>query len=141
MYRTVGMAVIALAAIALPAETSLAFGPGSGAGAFGAPMGSIGPAASHVASKPGGGTASGVPSRGGGTATPQVKKLSPKGERRASAPACMGCPVQAGAISAITPATTDSSNHDDAGGRSANGASATARPRPSGCSPDGAISA
>lgn len=27
MYRTVGMAVIALAAIALPAETSLAFGP------------------------------------------------------------------------------------------------------------------
>jgi hypothetical protein len=79
MYRTVGMAVIALAAIALPAETSLAFGPGSGAGALVAPMASIGPAGSHVASKPGGGTASGVPSRGGGTATPQVKKLSPKG--------------------------------------------------------------
>ena len=32
MYHTVAMAVIALAAVALPAETSLAFGPGSGFG-------------------------------------------------------------------------------------------------------------
>jgi hypothetical protein len=67
MYRTVAMAVIALAAVALPAETSLAFGPGSGAGAFGAPIARIAPAASRVAPKP-----------GGGPATPHAKKLSRK---------------------------------------------------------------
>jgi hypothetical protein len=68
MYRIVAMAVIALAAVALPAETSLAFGPGSGAGAFGAPIARIAPAASRVAPKP-----------GGGPATPHAKKLSGKG--------------------------------------------------------------
>ena len=57
MYRTVGMAVIALVAITLPAETSLALGVASGAGKFGASMASVVPAASHVAPKPGGGTA------------------------------------------------------------------------------------
>jgi hypothetical protein len=67
MYRTVAMAVIALAAVALPAETSLAFGPGSGPGAFGAPIASVAPAASRVAPKP-----------GGGPATPHAKKLSGK---------------------------------------------------------------
>jgi hypothetical protein len=112
MYRIVAMAVIALAAVALPAETSLAFGPGSGAGAFGAPIARIAPAASRVAPKP-----------GGGPATPHAKKLSGKGGRRASAPACMGCPARAGAISAIIPVTaTDSSHHGDFGGPSANDA-------------------
>src|SRR5438132_4225909 len=115
MYHTVAMAVIALAAVALPAETSLAFG--SGAGAFGAPIASVAPAASRVAPKPGGG-----PAAPGGPATPHAKKLSGKGGRRASAPACMGCPARAGAISAIIPVTaTDSSHHGDFGGPSANG--------------------
>src|SRR5262245_54398746 len=69
MHRTVGMAVIALAAVALPAETSLALVPAAGAGAFfGAPMASVVPAASGVAPKPG----------PGGPATPQAKKLSGK---------------------------------------------------------------
>jgi hypothetical protein len=77
MYRTVGMAVIALAPIALPAGTSLAFGPGGGAGKFGAPMASVAPAASHVPPKP-----------GGGMATSQVKKLSGKAGR-ACFRACM----------------------------------------------------
>src|SRR5262249_21917029 len=40
----------------------------------------------------------------------------------------MGCPAQAGAISAIIPATaTDQSRHYDCGGRGANGASTTLR--------------
>jgi hypothetical protein len=65
MHRTVGMAVIALAAVALPAETSLALVPGIGA--FGAPMASVVPAASRVAPKP------------GGPAMPHAKKLSGKG--------------------------------------------------------------
>src|SRR2546430_11981740 len=72
MYHTVAMAVIALAAVALPAETSLAFG--SGAGAFGAPIASVAPAPSRVAPKPGGG-----PAAPGGPATPHAKKLSGKG--------------------------------------------------------------
>jgi hypothetical protein len=67
MHRTVGMAVIALAAVALPAETSLALVPGIGAGAVGAPMASVVPAASRVAPKP------------GGPAMPHAKKLSGKG--------------------------------------------------------------
>jgi hypothetical protein len=67
MHRTVGMAVIALAAVALPAETSLALVPGIGVGAFGAPMASVVPAASRVAPKP------------GGPAMPHAKKLSGKG--------------------------------------------------------------
>ena len=63
MYRSFGMAVIALAVISLSAETSPAFGRGGGAGK------SIGPV-TGVAS---------VPVRSGGTATPAVKKLSSKG--------------------------------------------------------------
>jgi hypothetical protein len=59
MHRTVGMAVIALAAVALL--------PGIGAGAVGAPMASVVPAASRVAPKP------------GGPAMPHAKKLSGKG--------------------------------------------------------------
>ena len=62
MYRSFAMAVIALALISLPAETSLA----SPSGRTGK---SIGPVAS-VAS---------VPVKSGGTATLAVKKLSPKG--------------------------------------------------------------
>ena len=58
MYRKLGIAVLALAAISFPAETSLAFGPG---GKSGWPVASVAPAKS------------------GGTATPAVKKLSPKG--------------------------------------------------------------
>jgi hypothetical protein len=73
MYHTVAMAVIALAAVAVPAEASLAFGPGSGLGAFGAPIASVAPAASRVAPKPGGG-----PAAPGGPATPHAKKLSGK---------------------------------------------------------------
>jgi hypothetical protein len=99
MHRTVGMAVIALAAVALPAETSLALVPGIGAGAVGAPMASVVPAASRVAPKP------------GGPAMPHAKKLSGKGGPRASAPACMGCPARAGAISAIIPATATDPSH------------------------------
>ena len=67
MYRTVGMAVIALAAIAIPAETSLAVGRGGDAGKLGAATTSVVPAASHVPPQP-----------GRGTATPRVKKLSGK---------------------------------------------------------------
>jgi hypothetical protein len=71
MHRTVGMAVIALAAVALPAETSLALVPGTGAGPFfGAPMASVAPAASRVAPTPG--------PTPGGPATPHAKKLSGK---------------------------------------------------------------
>jgi hypothetical protein len=64
MYRTVGVAVIALAAITL-AETNPAVGRDSGAraGKSGAPMASVAPAA---------------PKPGGGTATPRMKKLSGK---------------------------------------------------------------
>ena len=62
MYRSFTMTVIALALISLPAETSLAGGPGGRAGK------SLGPVA----------TAAPVPVRSGGTATPAVKKLSPK---------------------------------------------------------------
>ena len=56
MYRSLGIAVIALAAISFPAETSLAFGPGGRAGK----------------------SASVAPAKSGGMATPAVKKLSPK---------------------------------------------------------------
>jgi hypothetical protein len=55
MYRSLGIAVIALAAIILPAETSH--------GRAGGPV-------ARSAS---------VPVNSGGTATPAVKKLSPKG--------------------------------------------------------------
>jgi hypothetical protein len=79
MYRTVSIAVIALAAITLPAATSLALGLGSGAGTFAAAMASVAPAVSPVAAM-GGGVTAGPPRKGGGgTATPRVKKLSPKG--------------------------------------------------------------
>ena len=61
MYRSFGFAVIVLAAIGFPAETSLA-GHGGSAGK------SAGPVA---------GVAS-VATRSGGAATPAVKKLSPK---------------------------------------------------------------
>ena len=61
MYRNLGIAVIALAVICLPAETSLAFGPGGRAGKSGWPIASVAPAKS------------------GGAATPALKKLSPKG--------------------------------------------------------------
>jgi hypothetical protein len=78
MYRTVALAVIALAAVTLSAERSLALGLGSGAGTFGAAMASVAPAASPVASMGGGVTAGPPPRPGRGTATPRVKKLSPK---------------------------------------------------------------
>ncbi len=56
------------------------------------------------------------------------KSCRVKQGRRASAPACMGCPARVGAISAIIPATAnDQSRHYDCGGRSANGASTTLR--------------
>jgi len=55
MYRSLGIAVIALAAIILPAETS---------------HGKAGGPVARVAS---------APVHSGGTATPAVKKLSPKG--------------------------------------------------------------
>jgi hypothetical protein len=57
------MAVIALAVISLPAETSLAAGPG---GRTGTSVGRV----VNVGSGP---------VKSGGTATPAVKKLSPKG--------------------------------------------------------------
>jgi|SRR5215813_4702148 len=79
MYRTVALAVIALAAGVLSAERSLALGLGSGAGTFGAAMASVAPAASPVASMGGGVTAGPPPTPGRGTATPRAKKLSPKG--------------------------------------------------------------
>jgi hypothetical protein len=75
MYRTVSIAVIALAAITLPAATSLALGLGGGAGTFDAAMASVAP----VAAMGGGVTAAPPRKGGGGTATPRVKKLSPKG--------------------------------------------------------------
>src|SRR5262249_43284904 len=75
MYRTVALAVIALAAITLPAENSLALGLGSGAGTFSAALASVAP----VASMGGGVTAGLPPTPGRGTATPRAKKLSPKG--------------------------------------------------------------
>ena len=78
MYRTVALAVIALAAVTLSAERSLALGLGSGAGTFGAAVASVMPAASPVASMGGGVTAGPPPRPGRGTATPRVKKLSPK---------------------------------------------------------------
>ena len=64
MYRNLGIAVIALAVICLPAETSLA-SPGGRASKSveGAPVTRIAP----------------VSVKSGGTATPAVKKLSPKG--------------------------------------------------------------
>jgi hypothetical protein len=61
MYRSLGIAVIVLAAISIPAETSLA-GPGGRAGKSGWPIASVVP----------------VSAKSGGTATPAVKKLSPK---------------------------------------------------------------
>src|SRR5258708_13191833 len=79
MYRTVSIAVIALAAITLPAATSLALGLGSGAGTFAAPMASVAPAVSPVAAMGGGVTAGPPPKRGGGPPAPRAKKLSPEG--------------------------------------------------------------
>jgi hypothetical protein len=68
MYRTVNIAIIALAALTLLAGKSLAFSHGGGStGHVGPPMASVFPSISHV-----------PPRLGGGTATPQVKKLSPK---------------------------------------------------------------
>jgi hypothetical protein len=61
MYRSLGFAVIVLAAIGFPAEKSLA-GHGGSAGKFAGPVASVAP----------------VATRSGGTATPAVKKLSPK---------------------------------------------------------------
>jgi hypothetical protein len=56
------------------------------------------------------------------------KSCRVKRGRRASAPACMGCPARAGAISAIIPATaTESSHHGDSGGPSTNGAPVASR--------------
>ena len=60
MYRSLGIALIALAAISFSAETSFAFGPGDRAGKSGWPITSV------------------APSKSGGAATPAVKKLSPK---------------------------------------------------------------
>ena len=68
MYRTIAMAAIAAAAIMLPAQASLAFGIGSGSGKSGALISSATLVASHVGSN-----------TGSGTATPNVRKLSPKG--------------------------------------------------------------
>jgi hypothetical protein len=62
MYRSFAMAVIVLALVSLPAETSLA-SPGGRAGKSVDSVTSIAP----------------VPVKAGGTATPAVKKLSPKG--------------------------------------------------------------
>jgi hypothetical protein len=62
MYRSFAMAVITLALIGLPAEKSLAAGPG----------GRTGTSVGHVVS------VGSVPVKPGGTATPAVKKLSPK---------------------------------------------------------------
>ena len=83
MYRSLGIAVIALAAIILPAETS------HGRAGGGGPI-------ARVAS---------APVNSGGTATPAVKNCRPKAGRRASATACTAYPAWAGAISAILPAT------------------------------------
>ena len=56
MYRTVGMAIIALAVITLPAETALASSGGK--------------TTAHAGTQ--------NPPKAGGTATPQTKKLSGK---------------------------------------------------------------
>ena len=62
MYRSFAMAVIALALVSLPAETSLA-SPGGKAGKSMDSVTGVAP----------------VPVKSGGMATPAVKKLSPKG--------------------------------------------------------------
>lgn len=62
MYRSLGIAIIALSVISLPAETSLA-SPG---GRADKPVGAV----TSIAP---------LPVKSGGTATPAVKKLSPKG--------------------------------------------------------------
>jgi len=63
MYRSLGLAVIALAVISFAAETSFASGPGGRGGK------SVGPVARFAP----------APVKSGGTATPALKKLSPKG--------------------------------------------------------------
>jgi hypothetical protein len=68
VYRTIRIAAIAAAATMLPAQAGLAFGIGSGSGNSGAPISSATLVASQVGSKP-----------GGATASPNVRKLSPKG--------------------------------------------------------------
>src|SRR5262249_13358038 len=107
MYRTVALAVIALAAGVLSAERSLALGLGSGAGTVGAGMASVAPAASPVASMGGGATAGrALRRRQAGVRPRRARKSCRRKEgRRASAPACMECPALAGAISATIPAT------------------------------------
>ena len=65
MHRTVVIAIITLGAIALPVDTSLAFGSG---GHLGPPMASFAAAAPHL-----------PPTPRGGAAMPLLKKLSPKG--------------------------------------------------------------
>jgi hypothetical protein len=68
MYRTVNIAIIALAALAVPAGKSFAFSHGGGStGHVGPPMAGFASSISHVPPRP-----------GRGTATPYVKKLSPK---------------------------------------------------------------
>jgi hypothetical protein len=64
MHRNVVITIIALGTVALSVDTSLAFGSG-GAGRFGPPMASVAAAAPHTSS-------------GSGTATPLLRKLSPK---------------------------------------------------------------
>ncbi len=66
MYRTLSIAIVALAALTLPAAPSLAFSHG-GTGHVGPTMASVGPSFSHIPPKP-----------GGGTVTPLARKLSPK---------------------------------------------------------------
>jgi hypothetical protein len=66
MYRRLVIAIVTLGAIALPLDTSLAFGSG-GAGHFGSPMARVALAGPHVLQQP-----------GAGAATPLLKKLSPK---------------------------------------------------------------
>ena len=67
MYRTLGMAVIAVAAITLAAQESHAFGHGGAAGRSGVSATSVAPV-----------TLQGPAGSRGGTATPAVKKLSGK---------------------------------------------------------------
>jgi hypothetical protein len=69
MYRTASIAILALAALTLPVEKSLAFGHGGGGsmGHVGPPMAGYAGSVSHMPPKP-----------GGGAATAQLKKLSPK---------------------------------------------------------------
>jgi hypothetical protein len=68
MYRIIGMTALALAALVVPVETSLAFGSGSGTGKIAASIMSVTPTASQ-----------GAPKGSTSTASPNVKKLSPKG--------------------------------------------------------------